>query len=113
MRQPDETICFTCNSVIKRDVQFCPHCGASVAVSPRTVVHAPPHDFSQPASRSVAQQDVVGVGRYVLNFLLASFVGLILTYFLRNHGWLATWISAAVGTVALVLSFLAASAASP
>ena len=48
-------------------------------------------------------EDVAGPGRYILNFLLAGFVGLLMTFFLRNHGWLATWISLAIFVAMLVM----------
>lgn len=35
-------------------------------------------------------EDIVGAGRYILNFLLAGLIGLALAYFLRRRGWLAT-----------------------
>jgi len=53
--------------------------------------------------------DVVGPGRYILNFVLAGLVGLVLTFILRNHGWLATWISLAL----LVLSLMILAATGP
>lgn len=49
-------------------------------------------------------EDVAGPGRYILNFLLAGLLGLVLTYFLRHNGWLATWISLGIcvlGVIAL------------
>ena len=52
-------------------------------------------------------EDVAGPGRYVLNFFLAGLLGLVLTYFLRHEGWLATWISLAIlvlGVIVLVAS---------
>jgi tetratricopeptide (TPR) repeat protein len=52
-------------------------------------------------------EDVAGPGRYILNFLLAGFLGLLLTYFLRHEGWLATWISLGIcvlGVIVLVAS---------
>ena len=57
------------------------------------------------------ERDVVGAGRYVLNFILAGFIGLGLTYFLRYRGWLATWISVAVFIVGVILIAVIASAA--
>jgi tetratricopeptide (TPR) repeat protein len=48
-------------------------------------------------------QDVVGPGRYILNFFLAGFVGLLITFILRNHGWLATWISLGIFAVGVVI----------
>jgi tetratricopeptide (TPR) repeat protein len=48
-------------------------------------------------------EDVVGPGRYILNFFLAGLVGLVITFVLRNHGWLATWISFAIFVVGLVI----------
>lgn len=52
-------------------------------------------------------ENAAGLGRYVLNFLLAGLLGLVLTYFLRHEGWLATWISLAIlvlGVIAFVAS---------
>lgn len=43
----------------------------------------------------------VGIGHYILNFLLAGPPGLLLTYFLRDRGWTATWIC--VGILVLLL----------
>jgi tetratricopeptide (TPR) repeat protein len=48
-------------------------------------------------------EDVVGPGRYILNFFLAGFVGLLITFFLRNHGWLATWISLAIFMAGVII----------
>ena len=50
-------------------------------------------------SRNVAaiqNEDVVGVGRYILSFLLAGIVGLAIQYGLRKQGWTATWINAGI-----------------
>lgn len=52
------------------------------------------------------RDDVVGPGRYILNFFLAGFVGLLLTFILRNHGWLATWIC--LGILVVSVAMLAA-----
>ena len=49
------------------------------------------------------ERDVVGAGRYILNFFLAGFVGLGLSFFLRFRGWLATWISLGVFIVAIIV----------
>ncbi len=57
--------------------------------------------YGQPPT-SGAERDVIGAGRYILNFLLAGFVGLALSYFLRFRGWLATWISLATGVAVIV-----------
>jgi hypothetical protein len=38
-----------------------------------------------------------------LNFLLAGLVGLVVTFVLRNHGWLATWISLAIFVAGLMI----------
>ena len=92
MRQPDETTCFTCGSTIKRDVRLCPQCGQAIAAGPEMQVRSFAPSAVQPASGISGAQDVVGPGRYVLNFLLAGVIGLVMTYLLRNHGWLATWI---------------------
>jgi len=48
-------------------------------------------------------EDVAGPGRYILNFFLAGLVGLVVTFVLRNHGWLATWISLAIFMVGLMI----------
>jgi tetratricopeptide (TPR) repeat protein len=48
-------------------------------------------------------EGVVGPGRYILNFLLAGLVGLVVTFALRNHGWLATWISLAIFVAGLII----------
>ena len=97
MRQPDETTCFTCGSTIKRDVRLCPQCGATIAAGPAMAAPAVAGRSFAPSAVQTASglsgaPDVVGAGRYVLNFLLAGVIGLVLTYLLRNHGWLATWI---------------------
>ncbi|MEX1254209.1 MAG: hypothetical protein WEE64_07700 [Dehalococcoidia bacterium] len=90
VRQPDETICFSCNATIKRDVGLCPRCGTRIAEGP---AHTST-DLSQLVPRtSSAAEDTIGAGRYILNFLLAGLIGLGLSYFLRRQGWLATWIS--------------------
>ena len=50
-------------------------------------------------SRNVAafqNEDVVGLGRYLLSFLLAGIVGLAIQYGLRKQGWTATWINAGI-----------------
>ena len=62
-----------------------------------------------PVPARVEERDVVGAGRYVLNFILAGVIGLGLTYFLRNRGWLATWISLGV-LVVLIILFVASGA---
>ena len=41
-------------------------------------------------------EDVVGVGRYILSFLLLGFIGLGIQYGLRKKGWTATWINAGI-----------------
>jgi tetratricopeptide (TPR) repeat protein len=48
-------------------------------------------------------EDVAGPGRYILNFFLAGFVGLLITFLLRNHGWLATWISLAIFMAGVII----------
>jgi tetratricopeptide (TPR) repeat protein len=55
------------------------------------------------AVRVEDEEDVVGPGRYVLNFILAGLPGLAVTYFLRHSGWLATWISLAILAVAVII----------
>jgi tetratricopeptide (TPR) repeat protein len=69
----------------------------------------PASAVGEPAARAAAieasmeERDVVGAGRYILNFLLLGFIGLGLTYFLRYQGWLATWICLAVFVVVVIL----------
>jgi tetratricopeptide (TPR) repeat protein len=66
------------------------------------ITATPPQTRHEPDSA-----DVCGPGRYILNFFLAGLVGLVLTLVLRNHGWLATWISLALfgaGVVMLVVA---------
>ena len=58
--------------------------------------------YGQPPT-SGAERDVVGAGRYILNFFLAGLIGLGLSFFLRFRGWLATWISLGVFIVAIVV----------
>jgi len=53
-------------------------------------------------------EDIAGLGRYVLNSFLAGVPGLVLTYFLRHEGWLATWISLAI-LAAMVIILVASS----
>jgi hypothetical protein len=46
--------------------------------------------------------DVIGVGRYVLSFFLAGLIGVGVAYVLRNKGWTAIWINAAIFAAAVV-----------
>ena len=92
VRRPDETTCFTCSSVIKRDVGLCPQCGATIAAGPAMASLSHARGMRLRSVRVAAEPDVAGVGRYVLNFCLAGLLGLGLTYFLRRRGWLATWL---------------------
>lgn len=50
-----------------------------------------------------APKDEIGAGRYILSFLLAGFIGLLVAYLLRSQGWLAIWINAAIFVVLVVL----------
>lgn len=72
-------------------------------------VESRPAGWTGEAPARVEERDVVGAGRYVLNFILAGVIGLGLTYFLRNRGWLATWISLGV-LVVLIILFVASGA---
>jgi len=66
-------------------------------------VESRPAGWTEEAPARVEERDVVGAGRYVLNFFLAGLIGLGLTYLLRERGWLATWISLAVLVVVIIL----------
>jgi hypothetical protein len=100
VRQADETICFRCNATVKRNVGACPQCGGAIAEGPAQ--RAPDLTSPMPAV-SPAGEDVIGAGRYVLNFFLAGLVGLGISYFLRKQGWLATWICAAIFVAIIVV----------
>jgi hypothetical protein len=112
IRQPDETICFRCNAIVKRDAQFCTQCGGTIATGPSYAVQGPPHipgaspEGAPGPTYSYQQEDVVGIGRWVLNFLLAGLLGLAITFFLRKQGWLATWICLGVGIAATAIIIL-------
>ena len=56
--------------------------------------------------------EVVGAGRYVLSFFLAGFIGLGVQYFLREKGWLATWINLGIFIIAIVVIVAMAASAS-
>lgn len=49
------------------------------------------------------EEDVVGVGRYVLSFILAGFIGLGVQYLLRKRGWTATWINIVLCIIIIVI----------
>ena len=69
--------------------------GARVAADPNE-----PADFAG---------DKVGVGRYILGFVLAGPLGLLANYWARYYGWRGTWI--AVGIMIVAIIFLAATGA--
>jgi len=73
----------------------------------QNTTQTPSSQWTAPAVRRAhyefGSQDVAGPGRYILNFFLAGLVGLVLTFLLRNHGWLATWISLAIFVVMLII----------
>ena len=45
--------------------------------------------------------DKAGVGRYILGFLLASFLGLWIVYWARYYGWRGIWISLVIAAVSI------------
>ncbi len=51
----------------------------------------------------IQDDDVVGPGRYILSFSLAGLVGLAIQYGLRNKGWTATWINAAIFMIVVTM----------
>jgi hypothetical protein len=124
-RQPDETLCFRCNTIVKRDAESCPNCGSRIAAGPKHTAaepllikgrpgraSAPPTPAAPPEevgatsdATAYAAEDVVGAGRYILNFILAGFVGLGLTYLMRRQGWLATYICIPIAIIATFLIF--------
>jgi tetratricopeptide (TPR) repeat protein len=82
----------------------------TAAMEPRSVDRTgqpPAHQWTTPAPARTRyeydSEDVVGPGRYILNFFLAGLVGLVVTFVLRNHGWLATWISLAIFVAGLII----------
>jgi hypothetical protein len=112
VREADETICFNCNAIVKRDVRLCPQCGSSIAMGPSYAAQTPPNipgafgEQSQGLTYSYQQEDVVGIGRWVLNFIIAGILGLIITFFLRKQGWTATWVCLGV-SIALTVAYVA------
>jgi tetratricopeptide (TPR) repeat protein len=73
----------------------------------QSTAQAPSSQWTAPTAQRTryeyGSEDVVGPGRYILNFFLAGLVGLVVTFVLRNHGWLATWISLAIFVVGLII----------
>ena len=73
----------------------------------QSTAQAPSSQWTAPTAQRTryeyGSEDVAGPGRYILNFFLAGLVGLVITFLLRNHGWLATWISLAVFVVGLII----------
>ena len=51
----------------------------------------------------IQDDDVVGAGRYILSFFLAGLIGLAVQYGLRNNGWTATWINAAIFVIVVTM----------
>ena len=49
-----------------------------------------------------SSEDVVGTGRYVLSFLLAGLLGLVIQYALRKKGWMATWINVVIFVAGII-----------
>ena len=79
--------CQSCGAAVATDAQFCPGCGKDL---------------------SVEHGDKVGAGRYILSFLLAGLIGVGIQYFLREKGWLATWINLGIFVIVVVLLLAAA-----
>lgn len=47
--------------------------------------------------------DKVGVGRYILSFFLAGFIGVWVAYWARYYGWRAIWINLAIFMTAIIV----------
>ncbi len=93
----DEIYCPSCGSAIGRGLAVCPQCGRGIPFELQGVSAIDTRQFRQPGTQrrptyAPPERDEAGAGRYILNFLLAGLIGLGLTYFLREHGWLATFI---------------------
>ena len=101
-RGADEIYCPSCSSAIGRGLAVCPQCGKGVPFELQGVSEGDMRQFRQPVRQPIGQpatstpeQDVVGAGRYIINFIIAQIPGLIITFLLRRHGWLATWVCVA------------------
>ena len=99
--------CGTETESLHRDCRRCgAECGtrATVLLASRPVTQGAGADWAEGRSQernvsrwvAIQDDDVVGPGRYILRFLLAGLLGLGIQYWLREKGWTATWINAAL-----------------
>ena len=115
-------ICRECGTETESLHRYCPRCGAeagtgaTVLLASRPVAQGVGADWAEarPLGRSqernvsrnmaaIQDDDVVGPGRYILSFFLAGLVGLAIQYGLRNKGWTATWINAAIFMIIVIV----------
>ena len=108
----DEIYCPSCSSAIGRGLAVCPQCGRGIPFELQGVAEGNAQGVRLPVRQPIGQPatstpegDVAGAGRYVINFFLAGLIGLGLTFFLRNEGWLATWICIPIAIIVAVLLF--------
>ena len=66
--------------------------------APRSQTQPLPYDY-----RKYSREDTVGIGRYIISFLLAGFIGLAVQYGLRKQGWTATWINIVIFVILVIL----------
>jgi hypothetical protein len=101
--------CLRCGTEIPQDADFCHKCGSRTmagvesarGINPST--QSPSTLASEPTAASRAETDKVGVGRYILSFCLAGLIGVAITFSLRNHGWLSTWICLPIFVIVIIL----------
>ena len=77
--------CHMCGTKMHTMRTYCATCGASVGSAPSEIRYD-----SSPVGAPV---DKAGVGRYVLSFILAGFIGLGIQYLTRNYGWMGVIIN--------------------
>ena len=91
--------CRVCGTDTESLHRYCRSCGAEAGTGATAMVASGPHG----AVLQVDDDDVVGIGRYILSFFLAGLIGLAIQYGLRNKGWTATWINAVIFLVVVTM----------